>query len=640
MATVASLPPPADHFSLEASDLLQNLSLDSQATEAKISEPAKKANAVTTKLQSTDRTRTTTPSLKDSTMPYHPNGYASSAYYYGGYGGLEWGNNMNSVVYGYGYAPYNTYSTAGSPTVGSGQLYEQQYQYPPYFKQLTPKSGTPYMPNSAVPSKGGVSTTKDADQKSSPVGTANGISNGILSSVGLKENNLSDFSKYQNSSLNVKGSYEGYPDAVYGFDGLMSPIPWLEGSTFSNGQAKGMTGNTVNRTPSSKNQISRPNSPYMGLLPRLGYGLDTARGLSGMYANDLYGHNWNTYGLGMGFGSNSFGMARNGYGWTSLQNKCKSRGRGSTFRYGNQDIDGLEELNKGPRGKSYKAGVSVALNKANDEKDSTSTIPEGEQHSGADIIDNYSDAKFFIIKSYSEDDVHKSVKYNVWASTPNGNKKLNAAYQEAQEKASGCPVFLLFSVNASGQFVGLAEMVGPVDFDKNVEYWQQDKWTGCFPVKWHIVKDVPNSLLKHITLENNENKPVTNSRDTQEVKLEEGLKLIKLFKDHSGRTCLLDDFEFYEDRQKTIEEVKAKRQTRKKVLEEKPTDGRNDGTEEALVKSPESLGTALDLVKEPTPIDQSDEQVKPLENGSVAEAGDDVKGPQPVVEESEVIVTK
>lgn len=60
-------------------------------------------------------------------------------------------------------------------------------------------------------------------------------------------------------------------------------------------------------------------------------------------------------------------------------------------------------------------------------------------------------------------------------------------------------------------------MVGPVDFDRSVEYWQQDKWTGCFPVKWHIIKDVPNCLLRHITLENNENKPVTNSRDTQEV---------------------------------------------------------------------------------------------------------------------------
>lgn len=72
-------------------------------------------------------------------------------------------------------------------------------------------------------------------------------------------------------------------------------------------------------------------------------------------------------------------------------------------------------------------------------------------------------------------------------------------------------------MNASGQFVGLAEMIGRVDFDKTVEHWQQDKWTGCFPVKWHIVKDIPNSLLKHIILENNENKPVTNSRDTHEV---------------------------------------------------------------------------------------------------------------------------
>ena len=60
-------------------------------------------------------------------------------------------------------------------------------------------------------------------------------------------------------------------------------------------------------------------------------------------------------------------------------------------------------------------------------------------------------------------------------------------------------------------------MVGPVDFNQTVEYWQQDKWVGCFPVKWHIVKDIPNSSLRHITLENNENKPVTNSRDTQEV---------------------------------------------------------------------------------------------------------------------------
>lgn len=80
-------------------------------------------------------------------------------------------------------------------------------------------------------------------------------------------------------------------------------------------------------------------------------------------------------------------------------------------------------------------------------------------------------------------------------------------------------------------------MTGPVDFNKNVEYWQQDKWIGCFPVKWHIVKDVPNSLLKHITLENNENKPVTNSRDTQEV--------CQFLVDFDNRYCYFASFHLF-----------------------------------------------------------------------------------------------
>lgn len=60
-------------------------------------------------------------------------------------------------------------------------------------------------------------------------------------------------------------------------------------------------------------------------------------------------------------------------------------------------------------------------------------------------------------------------------------------------------------------------MIGRVDFNKSMDFWQQDKWNGYFPVKWHIIKDVPNPQLRHIILENNDHKPVTNSRDTQEV---------------------------------------------------------------------------------------------------------------------------
>lgn len=72
-------------------------------------------------------------------------------------------------------------------------------------------------------------------------------------------------------------------------------------------------------------------------------------------------------------------------------------------------------------------------------------------------------------------------------------------------------------VNASGQFCGVTEMVGPVDFENSADYWQQDRWSGQFPVKWLIIKDVPNSRFRHLLLENNDNKPVTHSRDSQEV---------------------------------------------------------------------------------------------------------------------------
>ncbi|KAJ0233756.1 ECT9 [Hirschfeldia incana] len=174
------------------------------------------------------------------------------------------------------------------------------------------------------------------------------------------------------------------------------------------------------------------------------------------------------------------------------------------------------------------------------------------------LLSRSRDAKFFVIKSYSEDNVYKSMKYCVWASTKNGNKKLDAAYREAKTREVACSVFLLFSVNASAQFCGVAEMVGPVDFETSVEYWQQDRWSGHFPVKWLIVKDVPNSLFRHIIIEDNDNKPVTNSRDTQEVGLEQGIEMINIFNSCEMRSSVLDDFSFYEERQRAIQDRKAR----------------------------------------------------------------------------------
>ncbi|KAI0504489.1 hypothetical protein KFK09_015441 [Dendrobium nobile] len=176
----------------------------------------------------------------------------------------------------------------------------------------------------------------------------------------------------------------------------------------------------------------------------------------------------------------------------------------------------------------------------------------------------YEHAKFFMIKSFCEDDIHKSIKYNVWASTRYGNKKLEAAFKDAQavvnENGQKCPVFLFFSVNASGQFVGLAEMIGPVDFNKTMEFWQKGKWNGFFPVKWHMIKDIPNKYFQNIRLENNDNKSVTFSRDTQEIGLPQGLKMLQFFKGYPLARSLLDDYDFYERREKSLNDRRRSQQ--------------------------------------------------------------------------------
>ncbi|KAL6517775.1 YT521-B-like domain [Orobanche minor] len=242
--------------------------------------------------------------------------------------------------------------------------------------------------------------------------------------------------------------------------------------------------------------------------------------------------------------------------YSPVNYQSNGRAWSNNYRYKSRETmsktaesEALTELTRGPRSDTRKKSPQMAAAAIGTEK-----------YNSHEFHIEYDNAKFYVIKSYSEDDVHKSIKYDVWSSTPNGNKKLDAAFREADadtsETGKKCPIFLFFSVNGSGQFVGLAEMIGQVDFSKNMDFWQLDKWSGFFPIKWQIIKDVPNPVLRHIILENNENRPVTYSRDTQEIGLKQGLEMLSIFKNYSERTSVLDDFSFYENREKSL---KAKR---------------------------------------------------------------------------------
>jgi hypothetical protein len=243
-----------------------------------------------------------------------------------------------------------------------------------------------------------------------------------------------------------------------------------------------------------------------------------------------------------------------GRGWSSQRRVVTSNGPSSTgvnpgvvSGSGTPgSMSGLSSISAPPTQPAVNVPVLEQLRSAN-------------QYNPKEFTMNVRNARFFVIKSYSEDDIHRSIKYSIWTSTESGNRRLDSAWKDQQYR--GMPMYLLFSVNGSGHFCGVAEMTSGVDYGTDTGVFTQDKWKGKFDVKWIYVKDVPNSQLRHIRLENNENKPITNSRDTQEVPQEKGKQVVKIIHSYKATTSIFDDFGHYEKRQ---EEDDARKRIRKR----------------------------------------------------------------------------
>ncbi|KAL9420665.1 hypothetical protein AB3S75_038271 [Citrus x aurantiifolia] len=452
------------------------------------------------------------------------------------------------ALHGYGYNPqmlHRPYITTQLPSVrGHGHLYHaQQFSAsdPSCFQQpISPKK--PCILSSTSVSQGKLPAHIDLQ--------------GDSKRFGLKPNYAPSL-----GSTSKGGDFLGNSDGLdffhQGSEGCEVGGLWSNWSKPLNGKSSllQLSSAAASLTPIRSLEFSRDDfemaSQWKGSF--FGFGSCTGSRYRG------YSHCLSDQGSEYGCVSTS-SMEMDGQNWPSLT-EARQGGRCNNFSCScTVTLDTLSERNRGPRAFKPKVRTTAYGFAVDNSKNGTvDDILKG-SYNQLDFVTNYKVAKFFIIKSYSEDNVHKSIKYGLWASTPNGNKKLDAASREAKEKHGTCPIFLLFSVNASAQFCGVAEMVGPVDFDKSVDYWLQDKWSGQFPVKWHIIKDVPNSQFRHIILEKNDNKPVTNSRDTQEVELEQGIEMLNIFKNYESYSSILDDFHFYEQRQKAMQERKAGQQ--------------------------------------------------------------------------------
>lgn len=80
------------------------------------------------------------------------------------------------------------------------------------------------------------------------------------------------------------------------------------------------------------------------------------------------------------------------------------------------------------------------------------------------------------------------------------------------------------------------------------DLWRNShKWPGSLKIEWLWIKDIPNTQFIHIDNPLNENKPVCQGRDCQEVYPKIGERCLYIFATYKPQTRIFDDFKIYDE---------------------------------------------------------------------------------------------
>ncbi|KAH8879598.1 YTH-domain-containing protein [Thozetella sp. PMI_491] len=138
--------------------------------------------------------------------------------------------------------------------------------------------------------------------------------------------------------------------------------------------------------------------------------------------------------------------------------------------------------------------------------------------------DSRLDTRFFIVKSFNEENVYKCMEDGVWATQMQNGEVLTTAFAQCKS------VILFFSINKSKAFQGFARMSTAPSPDTPRPRWLSGMhWdtTPPFRVEWLSMTEVGFQWIGHIKNTLNENRPVLVGRDGQEIEEQAGRELFQ-----------------------------------------------------------------------------------------------------------------
>lgn len=147
--------------------------------------------------------------------------------------------------------------------------------------------------------------------------------------------------------------------------------------------------------------------------------------------------------------------------------------------------------------------------------------------------------RYYILKSLSLDDLELSIRNRVWSPQLHLESLLDQAFKTSSN------VYLIFSVNKSGEFFGFARMMSFVGHGRLLSWSIQEgsrknALGGVFGLEWIMIQRLPFSQVRHLRNPWNGNKEVKVSRDGTELEPGVGHRLIlEFYRFHETQVALV-----------------------------------------------------------------------------------------------------